>query len=181
MSLFDPIATKILGWVPVRASDWSSIQSHPCRTTNNSSRARSQHRLEISHLRQLSVGWAGAAFRPREQCPIGDAGSILAQPEFRAERYLHVPAEPAGDVRRVAKPPLEHLHRPDAVSRLAGSGRQRSEDGDRGSKTSLDLNVANYFSVSWDGFYTIPATVGDIGTHWTYIKGSHSFDFGGEV
>jgi hypothetical protein len=50
-----------------------------------------------------------------------------------------------------------------------------------GSKNSLDLNIANYFSFSWDGFYTIPATVGDIGSHWTYIKGNHTLDFGGEV
>ena len=36
----------------------------------------------------------------------------------------------------------------------------------QGSKTSLRLSIANYFGASWNGFYTIPATVGAFGTHW---------------
>ncbi|HEY3840747.1 MAG TPA: hypothetical protein VGL72_29445, partial [Bryobacteraceae bacterium] len=34
---------------------------------------------------------------------------------------------------------------------------------------------------SWDGIYTIPSTVGELGTHWSYIKGNHTIEFGFEV
>lgn len=52
----------------------------------------------------------------------------------------------------------------------------------QGSKTSLRLSVAGYnIGASWNGFYTIPSTVGDLSNHWTWIKGNHTFEFGGEV
>jgi hypothetical protein len=51
----------------------------------------------------------------------------------------------------------------------------------QGSKTSLRLSISNYFSANWNGFYTIPSTVGDISSHWTYITGNHTLEFGGEV
>jgi hypothetical protein len=50
-----------------------------------------------------------------------------------------------------------------------------------GSKDSLFLSISNYFSSSWDAFYTLPATMGDVGTHWTYVKSNHTLEFGGEV
>jgi hypothetical protein len=46
---------------------------------------------------------------------------------------------------------------------------------------SLNLTVGNYFNVSWNAFYTIPATSGDLGTHWSWVKGGHTIEFGAEV
>jgi hypothetical protein len=52
----------------------------------------------------------------------------------------------------------------------------------QGSKTSLRLSVSGYnIGASWNGFYTIPSTVGDLSNHWTWIKGNHTLEFGGEV
>ena len=51
----------------------------------------------------------------------------------------------------------------------------------QGSKSSLNLTIGNYFSLAWNGFYTIPATSANFGMHWTYIAGSHTFEFGADV
>jgi hypothetical protein len=41
--------------------------------------------------------------------------------------------------------------------------------------------MANYFNLAWDSFYTIPSTLGNAGTQWTYVAGSHTLEFGAEV
>ena len=46
--------------------------------------------------------------------------------------------------------------------------------------TSMFLTVTNYFSQFWDGVYTIPATEGDIGNQWTWVRGAHTLEFGGD-
>jgi hypothetical protein len=45
----------------------------------------------------------------------------------------------------------------------------------------LDLNVGGYFSNSWDGLYRVPRGEYDLATNWTYMKGKHTIEFGGEV
>lgn len=47
--------------------------------------------------------------------------------------------------------------------------------------TSLNLSITNYFGVSWDGSYQIPATEGGISNYWTWLKGKHTIEFGGDV
>jgi hypothetical protein len=47
--------------------------------------------------------------------------------------------------------------------------------------TSFVLTINNYFSQFWDGLYTIPATEGGFGNQWTWVKGAHTFEFGGEL
>jgi len=47
--------------------------------------------------------------------------------------------------------------------------------------TSLNLAVNNYFSVSWDGVYTIPATEAGPANQWTWVKGNHALEFGGDL
>lgn len=46
--------------------------------------------------------------------------------------------------------------------------------------TSLALGVSNYFSLFWDGVYTIPATEGGFGNQWTWVHGAHTVEFGGD-
>ena len=45
---------------------------------------------------------------------------------------------------------------------------------------SLVIGVSNYFSQSWDGVYTIPATEGGIGNQWTWVHAQHTIEFGGD-
>lgn len=51
-----------------------------------------------------------------------------------------------------------------------------------GSKTSLYGSVGGYFSLpSWDGLYRVPRQGTDFATNWTWIKGSHTVEYGAEV
>ncbi len=50
-----------------------------------------------------------------------------------------------------------------------------------GSKNAFNLRINNYFAANWNGYYTIPSTAGNVGTHWTYIKGAHTLELGGEI
>jgi len=46
--------------------------------------------------------------------------------------------------------------------------------------TSLFLTVNNYFTQFWDGIYKIPATEGGVGNQWTWVRGAHTLEFGGD-
>jgi len=43
------------------------------------------------------------------------------------------------------------------------------------------LNVGGYFSANWDPLYRVPRGEYDISNNWTYIRGAHTMEFGGEV
>jgi hypothetical protein len=43
------------------------------------------------------------------------------------------------------------------------------------------LNVGGYFSANWDPLYRVPRSEYDVSNNWTYVKGAHSIEFGGEV
>jgi hypothetical protein len=43
------------------------------------------------------------------------------------------------------------------------------------------LNVGGYFSANWDPLYRVPRGEYDISNNWTYIKGPHTMEFGGEI
>jgi hypothetical protein len=51
----------------------------------------------------------------------------------------------------------------------------------KGSKTSMWLSIPSYFSFVWLGEYSLPSTIGDFATNWTWIKGAHTVEFGAEV
>jgi len=50
-----------------------------------------------------------------------------------------------------------------------------------GSKTSLDFGIGGYFSSFWDGVYRYPRNEFEYENNWTYIKGGHTLEFGGNV
>jgi len=43
------------------------------------------------------------------------------------------------------------------------------------------LNIDGYFSAEWDPVYRVPRAEYDISNNWTYIKGAHTIEFGGEI
>ena len=43
------------------------------------------------------------------------------------------------------------------------------------------LSIPSYFSFVWLGEYSLPSTIGDFATNWTWIKGAHTVEFGAEV
>ncbi|MFN7998628.1 MAG: carboxypeptidase regulatory-like domain-containing protein [Bryobacteraceae bacterium] len=43
------------------------------------------------------------------------------------------------------------------------------------------LNVDGYFSANWDPLYRVPRAEYDLSNNWTYIRGAHTIEFGGEI
>ncbi len=43
------------------------------------------------------------------------------------------------------------------------------------------LAVDGYFSAEWDPLYRVPRSEYDISNNWTYIRGPHTIEFGGEI
>jgi hypothetical protein len=46
--------------------------------------------------------------------------------------------------------------------------------------TAFSLSMSNFFSLSWTGIYEIPATEGGPSNQWTWVKGQHTVEFGGD-
>jgi len=49
-----------------------------------------------------------------------------------------------------------------------------------GSGSALNLNVAGYFSLSYSGIYRVPRNQFNWNTNWTWIRRSHTMEFGAE-
>lgn len=50
-----------------------------------------------------------------------------------------------------------------------------------GSRKSLQISVSGYFSSLQVSCYTIPSTVGNLASNWSWIKGKHTIEFGPEI
>ena len=184
-SRFDPIAQKILSWVPVGAPG-TGITYYTSRLEQNDKQfvTRVDHSLGTKFRIYASYLNDGLA-QPSTTIPTNLLTAIPAQ-SWRSQNFVlngtyvfhpNLLATFVGSVNRRSNSytgPTEFPDWPDlgvAIPKLVTQG----------SKSSLNLTIGNYFSAAWNGFYTIPATTGEIGTHWTYIKGSHSIDFGADV
>jgi hypothetical protein len=49
-----------------------------------------------------------------------------------------------------------------------------------GGGTALVFNIGGYFESFWDGLYRIPRNEYNFNSSWTWVRGSHLIDFGGE-
>ena len=68
------------------------------------------------------------------------------------------------------------------VSRLAGLGRQHSQAGDPGLQVQPKSHNRQLLRRSPGTVSTpSPPPPGNIGTHWTYIKGGHTLEFGADM
>ncbi len=50
----------------------------------------------------------------------------------------------------------------------------------RGSGASLAFSIGGYFGAFWDGLYRIPRNEYNSSTSWSWVKGAHLIEFGGE-
>lgn len=185
VSRFDPIALKILGWVPVGAPG-TGVVFYPSRTVENDNQfvARADHNVTDKFRIYASYLYDGLT----EPATTVGMDLLTASPNqyWRSQNFVlnatytfrsNLLATFVASVSRrynLYTGPTQFQDWPDlgaAVPKMVTGG----------SKTSLDLAIGNYFSTSWDGIYTIPSTEGEVGTHWSYIKGNHSIDFGAEV
>jgi hypothetical protein len=185
VSRFDPIANKILSLVPVGAPG-TGIVFYPSRQEQNDNQfvARVDHTIG-SKLRI----YGSYLFDGLKQPTTSIANNLLTAIPDQYWRSQNVVLNATYTVRpNLLGNFVAALSRrvniytgPLGFPGWVELGANVPKMTNQGSKTSLRLSIANYFGASWNGFYTIPATVGNVGTHWTYIVGNHTLEFGGEI
>ncbi|HUQ90754.1 MAG TPA: carboxypeptidase regulatory-like domain-containing protein [Bryobacteraceae bacterium] len=184
-SLFDPIALKILALVPAGAPG-TGLVFYPSRTVQNTGQYVT--RLDHNFNDKFRV-YASYLF-----------DELLAPSTSIADNLLTATTNQRWRSQTLVLN-TSYAFRPNLLTTFSASmsrrfnaytgppgfpgwpelGARVPKMTDQGSKTSLRLSISGYFGAGWNGFYTIPSTVGNAGNHWTWIKGNHSFEFGGEV
>ena len=53
--------------------------------------------------------------------------------------------------------------------------------GDKGSKNAMELAIGGYFGIDWGAYLRVPRNVYNFNNNWTYIRGRHTLEFGGEI
>jgi hypothetical protein len=185
VSRFDPIALKILSWVPVGAPG-TGVVYYPSRTVQNDKQFVTRVDHNISQKFRIYASYLYDGLTQPATTVANDLLTASPDQYWRSQNFVinatytfrsNLLATFVGSISRRLNTytgPTQFPDWPDlgaAVPKMVTGG----------SKTSLDLSIGNYFSTSWDGIYTIPSTIGEVGTHWSYIKGSHSVDFGAEI
>ena len=184
-SLFDPIALKILSLVPVGAPG-TGLVFYTSRQEQHDKQfvARVDHNVSD----RLRI-YGSYLFDGLQQPSTSIAGNLLTAVPDQYWRSQNAAVNLTYTVRPnllgnfvIAMSRRLNLYTgPLGFPGLVELGVNVAKMTNQGSKTSMRLGITNYFSSSWNGFYTIPSTVGDVGSHWTYIKGNHTLEFGGEV
>lgn len=184
-SRFDPIATKILALVPVGAPG-TGIVFYPSRQEQNDKQFVA--RVDRNFGDKLRI-YGSYLFDGLGQPSTSIAGNLLTATPDQYWRSQNVALN------------VTYTLRPNLLANFTGSlsrrlnlytgppgfpgwvelGANVPKMTNQGSKTSMRLAISGYFSANWNGFYTIPSTVGNFGTHCTYIVGGHTLEFGGEI
>jgi hypothetical protein len=185
VSLMDPISQKILTWVPVGAPG-TGIVYYTTKLIENGNQfvTRVDHNIGDKLRIYASYLWDGlqepSATIPNDILSAESNQSWHSQNIVLNTSYVFHPNLIASFVGSVSR--RTNLSTgPTGFSDWPGLGVNMPKLVTNGSGSSMNLTIGSYFSVAWSAFYTIPSTMGELGTHWTYIKGSHSIDFGGEA
>jgi hypothetical protein len=185
VSRFDPIAQKIMGWTPAGTPN-GGVVYYTSRTEQNDNQfvMRVDHNA-TSKLRIYASYLYDKLKQPSTTIPNNVLTAVPDQSWTSQNLVLNATytfrpnllATFVGNISRRTNSytgPTEFPDWPDLGANIPKLVTQ-------GSKSSLNLTIGNYFSLAWNGFYAIPSTAGYLGTHWTYIKGSHSLEFGADM
>lgn len=185
VSMFDPIALKILNMVPVGAPG-TGVVFYPSRQEQNDN----QYVARVDHNIGTKLRLYGSyLFDGLSQPSTSIANNLLtAVPDqyWRSQNvalnatYVFQPTLLVNFVGSLSRR-MNRYTGPPGFPGWVELGVNVPKMTTQGSATSLRLGITNYFSASWNGFYTIPATVGNFGSHWTWIKSNHTFEFGVEI
>lgn len=182
-TLFDPVATKLLALLPVGAPG-TGLAYYDSRLVENDNQFVA--RVDEAVGQNLRI-YGSYIYDGLQEPATSIPGNLLAA--VTNQSWL----SQFGVVNAT------YIFSPNLTSTLVGSFSRRSNlttspPGFQGwtglgvniptmvspGKTSLFLTVNNYFSQFWDGIYTIPATEGGVGNQWTWVRGSHTLEFGGD-
>ena len=181
----DPIAMKILSWVPVGAPGTGIVYyTSSIAQNDNQYVSRVDHNIGDKLRIYASYLWDGL-HQPSTTVP-NNVLTATADQTWTSQNFVlnatytfkpNLLATFVGSVSRRGNTYTGPTGFPDWPDLGANIPKLVTQ----GSKSSLNLTIGNYFSTSWNGFYTIPATAGSVGTHWTFIKGNHTLEFGAEI
>jgi hypothetical protein len=182
--LFDPIAAKVLALVPIGAPGTGIVQ-YLSRLVQNDNQFVVRVDENINQNLRMYASY------------IYDG---LQQPSTSTQGNLLTAVENKNWLSQFAVVNTTYIFNPNltttfvaSMSRRAGSW--TSPPGFTGwtglganipnmvspGQTSFFLTINNYFSKFWDGVYALPATEGGVGNQWTWVKGAHTLEFGGDI
>jgi hypothetical protein len=181
---FDPIAMKILSWVPVGAPGTGLVYyTSSIAQNDNQYVSRVDHNVGDKLRIYASYLWDGL-HQPSTTIP-NNVLTATADQTWTSQNFVlnatyafkpNLLATFVGSISRRGNTYTGPSGFPDWPDLGANIPKLVTQ----GSKSSLNLTIGNYFGTSWNGFYTIPATAVNLGTHWTFIKGNHTLEFGAE-
>lgn len=184
-AMFDPIATKILYFVPV-ANPATALATYSSREVENDNQyiGRADHSFGNKFHLYASYLYDGLS---EPSTAVAD-NLLAAQPtQYWRSQYAAIngtwTAQPnlLGDfVVSVSRRINSYTGSP-GLPTWTTLGANVQNLVNCGPKTSLQLSISGYFSFLQDGCYTIPSTVEDYATNWSWIKGNHTVEFGAEV
>jgi len=186
-SRFDPIALKVLDGVPVGAPG-TGLAFYPTSTHtddnqwvgrvdhNFSEKTRVFARYLYDRLEQPSsiinnniLSVSDAAYWQSQNITLGAA--YVPNPHLVGDLTL--------TYNRVAHVALGPKDIPGWIDLGVNVADEAATAGASG--PGFYLNVGGYFSANWDPLYRVPRGEYDISNNWTYIKGAHTMEFGGEI
>jgi len=186
-SRFDPISMKVLSTVPVGAPG-TGLAFYPTftRTDDNQWVGRVDHnfgekfrlfarylydRLEEpgSLIGNNILSASDNIYWQSQNITIG--GSYLPKPNLVGDLTL--------TYNRVVQISLGPTKLPGWVDLGVNVANEAASAGASGA--GFYLNVGGYFSANWDPLYRVPRAEYDLSNNWTYIRGAHTMQFGGEV
>jgi Carboxypeptidase regulatory-like domain/TonB-dependent Receptor Plug Domain len=186
LSRFDPIALKVLNQVPVGAPG-TGLAFYPTstHTDDNQWMGRVDHnfsdkfrifarylydRLDqpASIINNNILSVADATYWQSQNVTLG--GSYIPRPNLVVDLTL--------TYNRVVNISLGPKDLPGWVDLGVNVADEATQ---AGGGPGFYLNVGGYFSANWDPLYRVPRGEYDVSNNWTYVKGAHSIEFGGEV
>ncbi|HEY6852318.1 MAG TPA: carboxypeptidase-like regulatory domain-containing protein [Terracidiphilus sp.] len=189
-TLFDPIAVKLLALLPVGAPDTGQL-FYLSRLVENDKQFVGRGDENITQKLHLYASYLyDALSEPAETIPgniltaspaSGAGAANYWQSQFAAlnTSYIFSPQLTTTVVLSMSRRTNLGTSAPGfpGMTELGANVPNLVKPG----YTSMNLSISNYFSLAWDGTYEIPATEGGPSNQWTWVKGRHTFEFGGDV
>jgi hypothetical protein len=189
-STFDPIANKLIALVPTGASG-TGLVFYTTRLIENDNQfvtrvdATPTEKLHIyssylyDQLNEPNPSIAGNILTASTTSGVGAVASWLSQFAVLNTTYTFAPNLTSTLVGSMSRRSNLATSAP-GFPGWSGLGAQVPDLVSPG-YTALSLGITNYFSLAWTGVYRIPSTEGGFSNQWTWIRGNHTLEFGGDV
>ena len=187
-SLFDPIAMKVLSTVPVGAPDGGlSFYQTQSQTNDNQWVGRVDHnfgeKFRVSARYLYDRLDRPGSFINNNILSVTDDAYWQSQNITFNGTYLPRP-NLVGTLTLTYNRVVNIQLGPKKIPGWVGLGVNVADEvsgADSSGGSGFYLNIDGYFGANWDPLYRVPRSEYDISNNWTYIKGPHTIEFGGEI